>query len=108
MLSGGRKGTRELRDWINIEDYKKKKRNLAECSNWREETLVSIVRILERLKEKINKKLISGFQPGRSCTDATFALKQIIALSKEFQQKPAVHFVDFDKAFDSVNSEALS
>ena len=43
MLSGGRKGTRELRDWINIEDYKKKKRNLAECSNWREETLVSIV-----------------------------------------------------------------
>ena len=93
-----------------------KKGNLSDCSNWRGVTLLSIVGkllgsiILERLKSKLDEKLRSrqfGFRPGRSCTDAIFTLRRIIEISKEFQKKLAIHFIDFKKAFDSVNREAM-
>ena len=51
--------------------------------------------------ENVDKKL---FLPW---TDAIFALRGIISLSKEFHKKFALQFVHFRKVFDSVNREAL-
>ena len=93
-----------------------KKGNLADCSNWRGVTLLPIVGkllgsiILERLKSKLDDKMRGqqfGFRPGRSCTDAIFTLRRILEMSKEFQKKLVLHFIDFKKAFDSVNRDAL-
>ena len=93
-----------------------KKGDLSDCSNWRGITLLSLPSkvlchvILSRIKDKIDEILRdeqSGFRKGRSCTDAIFALRSIIEKSTAQNLPLFIHFVDFQKAFDSVHRESL-
>ena len=93
-----------------------KKGDLSDCSNWRGITLLSIpskvlsITILNRKKNAIDKILREeqcGFRPGRSCTDAIFTLRSVIEKTNEYNIPLFLHFVDFQKAFDSVNRETI-
>ncbi|RUS87436.1 hypothetical protein EGW08_004811 [Elysia chlorotica] len=105
------------------EDWKKgylvklpKKGDLSSCNNWRGIMLLSIpgkvlTRImLERLKTALDKKLRKeqeGFRQERSCTDQIATLRIIIEQSLEWQSPLYTVFVDFQKAFDSVDREII-
>ncbi|RUS88821.1 hypothetical protein EGW08_003451 [Elysia chlorotica] len=105
------------------EDWKKghlvklpKKGDLSSCNNWRGIMLLSIpgkvlTRImLERLKTALDKKLReeqAGFRQERSCTDQIATLRIIIEQSLEWQSPLYTVFVDFQKAFDSVDRETI-
>ncbi|XP_016336376.1 uncharacterized protein LOC107684595 [Sinocyclocheilus anshuiensis] len=93
-----------------------KKGHLAVCNNWRGITLLSVpgkvfcIVLLRRLREAVDKKLReeqAGFRCGRSCNDQIFILRNIIEQSLEFQQRLYINFIDFVKAFDSVDRESL-
>lgn len=95
------------------EDWKKghlvklpKKRDLSSCNNWRGITLLSIPGkvltriILERLKAVLDKTLWdeqAGFRQDRSCIDHIATMRINIKQS----------FVDFQKAFDSVDRDVI-
>lgn len=93
-----------------------KKGDLSNCSNWRGITLLSLpskvltIVILNRIRDKINSKLRdeqSGFRPGRSCTDAIFALRNIINKTIDCNMPVYLHFIDFQKAFDSIHRDTM-
>ena len=104
-------------DWRNGTIVKiPKKGDLTDCNNWRGITLLSIpgkvfcTIILLRLRVAIDKRLReeqAGFRPGRSCTDQIFTLRNILEQSNEWQLPIILNFVDFQKAFDSVDRKAL-
>ena len=64
-----------------------KKGNLKECKNYREIALLSVV------------------AKDRSCTDQIVALRIIIEQSLEWNTSLLLNFVDFEKAFDSLDRE---
>ena len=89
-----------------------KKGNLKECTNYRGIALLSVVAkllsriLLTRLSKAVDGKLReqkSGFITDRSCTDQITALRIIIEQSLEWNTS----FVDFEKAFDSLDREVL-
>nr|KAG5701747.1 hypothetical protein BaRGS_004349 [Batillaria attramentaria] len=93
-----------------------KKGDLSQCGNWRGIMLLSIPSkvltriILERLKEALDKRLRpeqAGFRQDRSCTDHIATLRIILEQSIEWQSPLYTSFVDFEKAFDSVDREAI-
>ena len=93
-----------------------KKGDLTNCSNWRGITLLSLsskvlcIVILNRIKDQVDARLRdeqSGFRKYRSCTDAIFTLRNIIEKSLELQNPVYLHFVDFQKAFDSIHRETM-
>ena len=93
-----------------------KKGNLQECNNYRGITLLSIVGkvfnrvILERLKEGLDTKLRdeqAGFRKGKSCADQIGVLRIIVEQSLEWKSPLYINFIDFEKAFDSVDRETL-
>ena len=93
-----------------------KKGDLSNCANWRGITLLSIpskvmcIIILNRMKVAVDKILRDeqcGFRPGRSCTDAIFALRNIIEKTLGINQELFIHFVDFQKAFDSIHRDTM-
>ena len=93
-----------------------KKGDLSQCGNWRGIMLLSIPSkvltriILERLKEALDKRLRTeqaGFRQDRSCTDHIATLRIIIEQSIEWQSPLYTIFVDFEKAFDSVDRETI-
>ena len=93
-----------------------KKGDLSNCSNWRGITLLSVpgkilsIVILNRLKNAVDKLVREeqcGFRPGRSCTDAIFTLRNIIEKTTEHNIPLYFHFVDFQKAFDSLHRETM-
>ena len=93
-----------------------KKGDLGQCKNWRGIMLLSIPSkvmtriILERLKEAIDKKLRpqqAGFRKDRSCTDQIAALRIIIEQTLEWNTTLYLNFIDFQKAFDSVDREII-
>ena len=93
-----------------------KKGDLGLCSNYRGITLLSVPRkvlnriILERLKGPVDHTLRdqqAGFRPGRSCTDQITALRIIVEQSIEWNSPLYVNFVDYEKAFDSIDRETL-
>ena len=115
-----------LKIWTTKEipnDWKKghivklpKKGDLGQCKNWRGIMLLSIPSkiltriILERLKTAIDKKLRpeqAGFRQDRSCTDQIATLRIIIEQSLEFQSTLYLNFIDFQKAFDSVDRNTI-
>ena len=49
----------------------------------------------------------AGFRQDRSCTDHTATLCSIIEQSLEWNPSLYVNFVDYQKAFDSVDRETL-
>ena len=48
-----------------------------------------------------------GFRSGRGTADCLFNLRQVVELARAHATPMHAAFVDFSKAFDSVNREAL-
>ena len=68
--------------------------------------------ILERMKgvrevEVTLRKEQAGFRQDRSCTDQIATLQIIVEQSIEWNSSLYVNFVDYEKAFDSLNGETL-
>ena len=66
--------------------------------------------ILDRLNDALDKQLRcnqAGFRKDRSCTDHIATLRIIIEQSKEWQTPLYLNFIDFEKAFDSVDRNVI-
>ena len=70
-----------------------------------------IIRIIrERLKLPLDSKLRdhkTGFRQERSCPDYITTLRIIIAQSIEWNSPVYINFIDFEKAFDSLDRETI-
>ena len=93
-----------------------KKGDLSFCNNWRGIMLLSITGeilsriILERLKSALDKTLRdeqAGFRQDRPYTDHIATMRIIIEQSLEWQTPLYAVFVDFQKAFDSVDQNVI-
>ena len=93
-----------------------KKGDLGLCKNWRGIMLLSVPSkvltriILERLKDAIDEQLRpeqAGFRKDKSCTDQIATLRIIIEQSLEWQSPLYMNFIDFQKAFDSIDRETI-
>lgn len=93
-----------------------KKGDLTKCENHRGIMLLSnpgkvLCRtVLNRLKDVVDKKLRqnqAGFRPSRSCTDQIATLRIIIEQSLEWNSSVYINFIDYTKAFDSLDRDAL-
>ena len=66
--------------------------------------------LLNRIKEHVNQRLRkeqAGFRPNRSCIHQINTLWIIIEQCIEWSSRLYAVFVDFEKAFDSVNRESM-
>ena len=66
--------------------------------------------IIDRIKKGVDRKLRkeqAGFRPGRGTTEQIFILRNILEQANEWRAPIYTHFVDFEKAFDSVHRESL-
>ena len=93
-----------------------KKGNSIECSNYCTIALISrgskvMLKILEaRLQRYVNHELPNvqtGFRKGRGTRDRTANIFWIIKKAREFQKNIYFCFIDYTKAFDSVNHNKL-
>ena len=93
-----------------------KKGDLSRCDNYRGITLLSVPGkvlnriILERMKGTVDQTLReqqAGFRQDRSCTDQIATLRIIVEQSIEWNSSLYINFVDYEKAFDSVDRETL-
>ena len=93
-----------------------KKGDLTICDNSRGIMLLSVPGkvmckvILERLKKAVDKKLRknqAGFRSGRSCADQIVSLRIIIEQALEQRYPCYINFVDYRKAFDSLDRKTL-
>jgi len=93
-----------------------KKGDMRDCNNWRGVTLLPVVSkvfcrmMIERMKNGVDKRLRkeqAGFRPRRSTTEQIFTLRNILEQTSEWRSSLYIHFVDFEKAFDSVHRESL-
>lgn len=93
-----------------------KKGNLTQCTNWRGITLLNTVnkvvsailynRLCTVLEPKFRREQ-AGFRPGRSCTDHINTLRVIVEQSNEWQAPVVLLFVDFERAFDSLDRNVM-
>ena len=93
-----------------------KKGDLSNCGNYRGITLLSIPGkifnriLLERMKETIDVHLRdnqAGFRQNRSCVDQIATLRIIVEQSMEWNSPLLINFIDYEKAFDSVDRTTL-
>ena len=93
-----------------------KKGNAKECSNYRTVALIShasivILKILQaKLQQYVNRELPevqAGFRKARGTTDQINNIHWIIKKTKEFQKNIYFCFIDYAKAFDSVDHNKL-
>jgi len=49
----------------------------------------------------------TGFRPNRSCVDQIAILRIVVEQSLDWNSSLYVNFVDYEKAFDSINMDAL-
>lgn len=93
-----------------------KKGDLTNCNNYRGIMLLSVPGkvfnriILNRMREKVDPKLRdqqAGFRKGRSCTDQISTLRIILEQSSEWNSSLYITFIDYEKAFDSVDRETI-
>ena len=93
-----------------------KKGDTTYCKNWRGITLLATASkvlskiILDRMKAALDSLLRdeqAGFRQERSCTDQIATLRIIIEQSLEWNTGLYLVFVDFEKAFDSVDREVI-
>ena len=93
-----------------------KKGDLSKCENWRGITLLSVASkiltrtMLERMKKSLDQVLRTnqaGFRARRSCSDHIITLRNIIEQSKEYNSKLYLTFIDFERAFDSLDRSVM-
>ena len=93
-----------------------KKGDLTDCSNYRGIMLLSVPGkvlnriILERIKKAVDSLLRdeqAGFRQNKSCLDQITTLRIIIEQCTEWNASLYINFIDFEKAFDSVDGENL-
>ena len=93
-----------------------KKGDLSNCNSYRGISLLSIPGkvfnrvILNRIKDITDEKLRdqqAGFRKNRSCADQIATLRIIVEQSEEWNSPAVINFVDFEKAFDSVDRNIL-
>jgi len=65
-------------------------------------TRVILTRIQQVVDNQLRKEQ-AGFRKGRSCTEQIFTLRNIIEQCMEWQASLHLHFIDFEKAFDSMH-----
>lgn len=93
-----------------------KRGDLTNCNNWRGITLLNAINkivaqiILSRITPHIESTLReeqAGFRANRGCIDQSNTLRLIIEQSMEYQTPLYLVFVDFEKAFDRVDRNAI-
>ena len=93
-----------------------KKGNLRECTNWRGITLLPVISkifgrvLISRIKkgvDNISRKEQAGFRENRSTIEQIFTLRNILEQVNEWNATLYTHFIDFEKAFDSIHRESL-
>ncbi|VDP40803.1 unnamed protein product [Schistosoma margrebowiei] len=93
-----------------------KKGDLSKCENYRGITLLSIPGkvlnrvLLNRMKDVVDAQLRdqqAGFRKDRSCTDQIATLQIIVEQSVEWNSSLYINFIDYEKAFDSVDRRTL-
>ena len=93
-----------------------KKGDLGNCNNYRGIMLLSVLGkvlsriLLNRIKGKVDPDLRdqqAGFRKDRSCTDQISTLRIIIKQSAEWNSSIYLSFIDYEKAFDSVDRETI-
>ena len=93
-----------------------RKMDLQNANNWRGITLLSVPCkvfcrvLLLRMEAAIDCKLRqeqAGFRKGRGCIEQIFALRNIIGQCFEWNTPLFINFIDFKKAFDSVQRATL-
>jgi hypothetical protein len=104
----------EWRNAIVISVFKKG--NKQDPINYRGSSILSTCykiysKILNKKLQKYSERFISegqnGFRIRRSCTDATFCLKLLIEKRREYNLDTHLLFLDYEKAFDSVQRQIL-
>ena len=94
----------EWRDSVPIPIFKNKG-DVQSCSNYRGITLIShTMKLWERI---IERRLQYGFMPGKSTTDALFALRVLMEKYREGQKGLHCVLVDLEKAYDNVPREEV-
>ena len=102
----------EWRDSILIPSFKNKG-DVQSCSNYRGIKLIShSMKLWERVVERRLRSELTfseqyGFMPGKSTTDALFALRVLMEKYREGQKELHCVFVDLDKAYDKVPREEV-
>ena len=93
-----------------------KKGDRQDCKNFRPISLLShLYKLLNQIiYYRISNDLITAlpneqaaYQPGRNTIEMIQAMQQIIEKANEFQQNIAICFIDYTKAFDSVDQLKL-
>ena len=67
-------------------------------------------KVLNRMKEVVDPKLRdqqAGFRRNRSCANQIASLRIIVEQSLEWNSPLYINFIDYEKAFDSVDRETL-
>lgn len=93
-----------------------KKGDLSDCKNWRGITLLCIInkicahiintRLMNALDPHLRKEQ-AGFRPQRSCIDHVNSVRIIVEQSLEWRSPLYLTFVDFEKAFDKLQHQAI-
>ena len=92
------------------------KGDLSNCANYRGITLLAVPGkvfnrvLLNRMKDEVDTQLRdqqAGFRKDRSCVDQIATLRIILEQSSEWNSPLYIHFVDFEKAFDSVDRDTI-
>lgn len=93
-----------------------KRGNLQDCGNWRGVTLLPLVSkvlskiLINRIQGGVDaslRKEQAGFRTGRGTVDQIFILRNILEQTSEWNATLYAHFVDFEKAFDSIHRGSL-
>lgn len=89
---------------------------MSECENWRGITLLSMVNkviahiITNRVASALEPDLRphqAGFRPHRSCVDHINSLRVIVEQSAEWRSPLYLLFIDFEKAFDTLDHKTI-
>ena len=105
----------DFKDVLIVTIYKKKG-DRSDCGNHRGISLLSIagkimakilLNHLKTISEDVLPESQCGFRGGRATTDMIFTLRQLQEKAVEQQQPLYIVFVDFSKAFDTVDRKTL-
>ncbi|VDP23871.1 unnamed protein product [Schistosoma margrebowiei] len=93
-----------------------KEGDLSKCENYRGITLLSVPGkvfnrvLLNRMKDAVDAQLRNQqarFRKDRSCTDRIATLRIIAEQTVEWNSSLHINFIDYEKAFDSVDRRTL-